>query len=304
MQIRESMWRNAEARAVSEETSAESFARDDVTTGLFQEMRCLLAPHGVRPEALAAAFNDVTRNQARTGFEAVRDLREPLAGLVLWRLFGRESALWIHSKTQAGNEVTTDLLVAAYTMWTSAVNVASKQGVDSAAAAGALAQAVHATADKHAKNLQHPDLEPIGDIRKYIFASYMYSIYRMTRKEGVQQVEYVDMAEWVARRELSDQGAFLAALESRILCREVLEAMPPKGKSVAVARYILGYSWTETAGAMNSSVNTVQKALSSGIRKAVGACMNEIRKMGSGKVRHIESYLRNKGNQFSEGEQQ
>ena len=42
--------------------------------------------------------------------------------------------------------------------------------------------------------------------------------------------------------------------------------MPTKAKSVAIARYVLGYSWPETAGALGSTVNAAQKALSVGVR--------------------------------------
>jgi hypothetical protein len=57
--------------------------------------------------------------------------------------------------------------------------------------------------------------------------------------------------------------------------------MPAPGKNVAVARFILGYSWPETASALGTSINAAQKALSSGIRQTFGTCMRELRKMGS-----------------------
>jgi len=96
------------------------------------------------------------------------------------------------------------------------------------------------------------------------------------------------MDDWVASRDLSDRGSFLEVLESGIHCRELLDAMPPKGKSVAYTRYIVGYSWRETAGALGSSVNAAQKALSTGVRKALGTCMQELRKARDSKRVDIE----------------
>ena len=64
--------------------------------------------------------------------------------------------------------------------------------------------------------------------------------------------------------------------------------MQPKGKSVAYTRYIVGYSWRETAGALGSSVNAAQKALSAGVRKALGTCMQELRKARDSKRVDIE----------------
>jgi DNA-directed RNA polymerase specialized sigma24 family protein len=302
MHMEDSMQKDAESRTPSGETSAKPSIEKRITAGLLEEMTCLLAAHGVGAEALAAALDEVFSEKNCTFEKTAEDLRASVAGLVLWKLYARDSSLWIHARTRSGNEIPVDLLVAGYTMWTSAGNLASKHGVEGPAAAEAFAQAVHATADRLARNRQDPEIKQIGDVRKYIFASYMYSIFRIAREQGIQQTEYVDMQDWIENRELSDQGAFLGALESRILFREVFEAMPPKGRSVALARYVLGYSWPETAGAMGTSVNAAQKALSSGIRKAVGACMGEIRKMGSRKAAHLESYMANTKKRSSGGE--
>jgi DNA-directed RNA polymerase specialized sigma24 family protein len=248
----------------------------------------------VGPETLAGAFKDAlleVDEKKKGGEETAEGLRSSFLGLILWKIFAKGDTLWIDSETEAGNAVTLELLVVAYTMWENAVNLASKYGVDTAAAAEALAQATHAAADQLARNRQDPDGKEIRDIRKYVFASYMYSVFNIAGKQGSDQTEYVDMGDWKADRKLSDQGAFLEALESGILCREFLDAMPPKGRSVAIARYILGYSWPETAGALGTPINTAQKALSAGVRKAFGVCMREIRRVGYRKAANIEAYL-------------
>ena len=195
-----------------------------------------------------------------------------------------------------------ELIVAAYVMWNSALNLGSKNGVDSAAAAETLVQVTYATADQLARKSQVPDGDEIRDIRKYVFAGYMYSIFAISGKQSASQMEYVDMKDWITNRELSDQGEFLGAVESGILCREFLQAMPPKGRSVAIARYVLGYSWQETAGALGTSINTAQKALSVGIRSAAGVCMREMRRMGHKRAAQIESYLAKTRKRFSNNE--
>ena len=62
--------------------------------------------------------------------------------------------------------------------------------------------------------------------------------------------------------------------------RELMDAMPPKGRSVAHLRYILGCSWPETATVLDTSVNTAQKELSYGIKNAFGTSMRELQRKG------------------------
>ena len=194
------------------------------------------------------------------------ELRSTLFELILWKIFGRGAALWIGSRTEAGHEIPQDVLVTAHSMWKGAVNLAAKYGVDTAAAEEALAAATHATADQLASSGEGTEREEIRDVRNYLFATYMYRIFDIAGKQGSSQTDYVDMENWVSNRKLTDKGTFLDGLESGIYCRELLDAMPPRAKSVAIARYVLGYSWAETAGALDSSVNAAQKALSNGVR--------------------------------------
>ena len=110
-------------------------------------------------------------------------------------------------------------------------------------------------------------------------------------KQGAGQINYIDMDKWIANRDLSDRGAFQGALESKILCRELMKFMQPMQESVTNCRLILGYSWTETAAVLDTTISAAQKALSSGIRRAFGTCMRELRKVGRQKPAEIESHL-------------
>jgi DNA-directed RNA polymerase specialized sigma24 family protein len=262
---------------------------------LLEEIQSLLAPHGVKAETVLTVFNEtlfeIGSNEIRNGME---ELRSYMLGTIVWKIFAPGSALWIHSQTKSGNEVPLDLLVAAYSVWRNALQLAAKQGVDAAAAAEALVQVTHATADRIVGEGRDKGIEAVRDARNYMFAAFMHLIPRIAAKQGLKQTSYVDMGEWLAKWEFSDQGAFLEALESGILCRELLNAMPPRAKSVAVVRYILGYSWEETADSLNTSINAAQKALSAGIRSAFGVCMRELQKMGFEKIAETEAHLMKK----------
>jgi len=271
----------------------ESSIKEKIGYSCIDEIQPLLEPHGVRQEILAKALNEALleiRDKPDNG--PPEEQRKLLLGLVLWKIFAKGSALWITLRTQAGNAVPPELLIAAYAVWKDAMNLAAKHGIDNAAAAESLVQVTHATADQMAKHGQDSEKGEIRDIRKYVFASYMYSIFALSAKQGSNRTDYVDMGEWIARREFSDRGAFEEAVESEILCNELLQAMPPRGRSIAVARYILGYSWPETAGALDTTVNAAQKALSTAVRQALGTCMRELRKMGHRKVAKVESHLK------------
>ena len=240
-------------------SSEESWIKNEAGHGLIEEIQPLLAPRGVGPEALTKALNEALLEISNKPMDgSPDDRRELLLGLILWKIFAKGSPLWISLKTAAGNSVPPDLLVAAYAMWRNASYVAARQEVDNAAAAEALVKATHATADRIA-NGRNSESEEIRDIRKYLFAAYRNAIVTLAGKQGLNRTDYVDMGDWIANRELSDRGAFVEAVESEILCRELLESMPPRGRSVAVARYILGYSWPETAGALDTSVNAAQR---------------------------------------------
>jgi DNA-directed RNA polymerase specialized sigma24 family protein len=257
-----------------------------------EEIRPMLARYGVEEETLARALEEA-RLEVRTSGKGKKgsgqELRSRILSLVLWKIFGKGSAPWISSRTQAGNETSQDVLVAAYSQWEEAVNLAAKHGVDTAAAAEALAAATHATSDRLAVSGEQTEGKEICDVRKYLFTSYMHRIFHIAGKQGSTQTDYIDMESWVSSRKLSDKSTFLQRLDNGIYCREFLDAMPPKAKSVAIARYVLGYSWPETAGALDSSVSAVQKALSTGVRTAIATCMQKARGAWYLKPANIES---------------
>lgn len=263
---------------------------------LIEEIRPLVARHGVGTETLACALEEslLEVEESRKDREfSTEELRSILVGLVLWNIFGGGPTLWIRSKTEAGYEVRLDVQVLAFEMWRRAVNFAARCGVDSAAAAEALAAATHATTDRLAETGQETE-DKIRDVRNYLFATYMHRIFDIAGKQGSGQTNYVDMAGWAANRKLSDKGTFMEGLERGIYCREFLDAMPQKAKSVAIARYVLGYDWPETAGALGSSVNAVQKALSAGVQQAIGTWVKQRRARRQKSISSEISKKRNK----------
>jgi len=269
------------------ESIAETCAKDKSVIGvqigkvLVTDLRPLVGRHGVGAESLALALEEALEEICKHDTDkdwSGEELRSWLLGLILCKIFVKGGELWISPRTEAGRSVTPDLLVSAYAMWERAVNLATRFGVDPAAAAETLAKATHATADRLAASAACGDDRDVRDAHKYLFATYMHLIFGIARKQGSARSDYVDMGDWIANRQISDRGAFLEAVENGIFCREFLDALPPRGRSVAIARYILGYSWQETAAALGSSINAAQKALSAGVRKAIGTCVRELRR--------------------------
>jgi DNA-directed RNA polymerase specialized sigma24 family protein len=276
----------------SGEDKIESELGSEIVCSLIKEFQALLAQHGVGGETVLTAFNEALLEISSTKIRnSIEELRSFMLGMVVWKIFARESSLWINPKTKAGHDVPLDLMVAAYSVWRNALNLAAKQGVDAAAAAEAFVQVTHATADRIVGGGRDKSSGEVRNARNYMFAAFMHLISRTTAKQGQKHTDYVDTDQWLAQWEFSDRGAFTEALESGVLCRELLNAMPPKARSVAIARYILGYSWEETAKSLGTSINAAQKALSSGIRNAFGVCMRELQKMGYHRMAEIESHL-------------
>lgn len=261
---------------------------------LMKEIQPLVALRGINSEALAVVFRKslLEIDSKRIGNPS-DEFRSEFIGLILWRLFVRGGPLWINPRTQAGNNVPLDLLVAAYSAWKSASNLAAKNGMDAMAAADTLVQVTHATADLIARNAADPEAEAIHDVYQYLYTAYAYSVRRTSTRQRSTEVVSVDMEEWITRREFSDRGSFLDALDKGILCGELLDAMQPRGKSAAIARYALDYSWPETADSLGTSINAAQKALSSGFTKAFGICQqqlpkNRFRKSFRGKAQQLD----------------
>lgn len=220
--------------------------------------------------ALDTAFGEID--------ESLEDFQLQILDRGLWHFFGEETGLWIGCRTPAGNAIPADVLAAAYTMWRKALYFADNRGVDGAKASAAMVKAVNATADDLARE------RTVGDVRRYLFGVYRHKIARITRKLG-----FAHRSVRLTEKHLSDAGVALSKVDNEILCRELLDAMPPMGRAVAVLRFGSGCSWEETAEKTGRSVNAVQKALSTGLRKAFEVCMEDGRSSknaGTGRRKH------------------
>jgi hypothetical protein len=134
-----------------------------VGESLIEEIRPFVCRHGVGTETLASALKEALLEvgaKEKDNEASREELRSTPLELVLWKIFDRGAALWISSKTEAGDEGPLDVLVTAYAMWGKAVNPAAKYGVDTAAAE-ALAAATHATRRK--SSLPNRQLTRPGD---------------------------------------------------------------------------------------------------------------------------------------------
>ena len=183
---------------------------------------------------------------------------------VLWQFFAKKSGFWIGCRTPEGNAIPAEILVKAYTMWRNAMSFAENRGIDNMKAATALLKAVYVTVDDLSNG------NSIADAQKYIFGVYRHNLSRITRKHGFDhgKIELTD-------ENLADKGIYLEQIDNKILCRELLDAMPPQGKRVAVLRYKIGCSWMETAKKLGTSINAAQKALSIGLQRAFDAYMKD-----------------------------
>src|ERR1043166_6435825 len=206
---------------------------------MIEEIRPLVGRHGVGPETLACALEEALCEVHSSGKDtdpSGEGLQSCLLGIVLWKIFGGKDGLWISSKTEAGHDVPLEVLVTAYAIWEKAVSLAAKYGVDSAAAAEPLMAAAHDRADKLAGGRDQRDAGEIRDVQSYMFATYKYMICGIAGKQVSRQDDYADIKKEAENLEVSDKGAFQKVLDSGIYCREFLDALPPKARSVATAR--------------------------------------------------------------------
>jgi RNA polymerase sigma factor (sigma-70 family) len=234
---------------------------------LNDKLQLFLTSCGIETEILADAIDSVLA-EVREDFDC---LQTQILGLILWRVFAGESGLWIGCRTPDGNAIPASVLVMAYEMWHKAMGFAGKRGVDSLTAASALIQSTYATVDSLAKKDN-----PVKDVRKYLFGTYTNKISKISHKlhEREQDVQIEEVA-------LSDSGILFNRIEDKILCRELLNIMPPQGRRVVALRHYLGLDWDEIAVVMGISVNAAQKALSAGVKKAFGVCMKDLRALGN-----------------------
>jgi len=253
------------------------------SNALLEEIRPLIQVYGVNAAALDKSF-DESLWQVGAGTmtgESEEESRSCLLGVVLYKLFVTNSPLWIRSRTANGNEVSVELLIAAYAIWHEGESFAARCNVDAATAAEALADTTYAVADGVAKNgWKDGRGKEIKHVGNYLFRAYGNRIIRIAGKAGLFRTEHMDATDWLAELQRSDKGLVLNAVESGIFCRELIDSMPPRGRSVAVLRYIHGYTWLETAEALGITISTAQKALSVGFKKVLGICSRELLKEG------------------------
>ena len=245
-----------------------------VKRNLFEIIKPYLAPYKIHREKLTTAIDEALRDAGET----TENIPGEILPLIFWKVFGCESILWIDLETPAGNIVPFDILATAHAMWYDAQRVAHKRGLDGVDAAEALTEAVNTIVD----GISDGNAPEIHDMRKYIFVCCAHALSRIAAKAGGIRPRCRGR-----KKDLSDDGAFMASLENAILCRELLSVMPPNVQEAAILRYALGYSCKETAEEIGTSNNAVRKALSAGIRKAFGVCMRELRSSGDVNIEQI-----------------
>jgi hypothetical protein len=209
---------------------------------LINEIQALLMPHGVEKKIVATAIGEIYLEIDSEINGDTEDLRTYMMGTVVWKIFGRESTPWICPRTKSGNEVPIDLLVNAYSLWGKALHLAEKQGVDDAAAAEAFVRAAHCTADRISNEKRYSGIGKIRDAPQYLISAFRHSIPRIAEKQGPKQIEEGDLSEWPAKGDISDEGISMEIVESGVLCRELLNAISPYARSIAIARLLHGYS--------------------------------------------------------------
>jgi hypothetical protein len=286
---------------VQTQLKAEKFERENCihlkpapnAVGSFiKEIQAILSPYGVGSKAVAAAFNEIRSEIGITPFrDDMEDFRTYMLGTVVWKIFGRGNTPWICPETRSGNEVPVDLLVNAYSLWKHAVDLSELQGVDAAAAAEAYVRAVHITADRIASAKRHNEIGEIRDAPKYLFSTFRHQIPRIAGKQGPKQIDTQVVSGPRDRGDVSDQGAFMEAMERGVLCGELLKKIAPYGRTLMVARHLLGSSWKELAKCFDTSEKATRQALSIGIRNAFGLSMRELQKMGHHGIAEVEKYL-------------
>jgi DNA-directed RNA polymerase specialized sigma24 family protein len=262
--------------------SQESWLRS--SNALREEIRSFVYLYGVRAAALDQAFEEALwefGGGTTTGESREEERRSRLLGIVLYKLFVANSPLWVRSRTASGNEVPAELLVAAYAVWQEAEAFADRCNVDAAVAAEALAEATHAVADGVARNgWKDRKGEEIKDVGNYLFQTFGNRIVFIAGQAGLFRTDHTDMMDYFAELQQSDKGLILNGVESGIFCQELIDAMPPRGRSVAILRYMNGYTWPETAETLGITVGAAQKALSIGFKKVLGICSRELQKEG------------------------
>jgi hypothetical protein len=249
---------------------------------LFEKMLPLLKAHNKGEDELYTAIKQA--NEAmRLGFwgTSLQEMQSVLLQITLANLFARREPLWIHTRTESGNNVPAEILIEAYSLWGKARKIAREWGVDSAAAADAMAKATHSVVDQRANNKENQ--ETIRDVRKYIFASFRHETYVVALKQGIHKTIHIDSLYAARTRCFSDQGKHAHIMDCSILYQEFLNSLDRDTKIIAHARLSLEYGWDETSEQAKMSAKTAHNRLNKAIREGLGLCMRELQFKGCNK---------------------
>ena len=232
---------------------------------LFNKMQPFIKQYGIKDQTLLNAieksFREINCDE--------RNLQPWLLSLVFLEIFDNKCFLLIQPRTKAGNAVSFEVLTAAYSIWREAQILAIIRGLDDLDAAEAMSRTVHSVTDHIARDTGNP----IRDMQKYLFTSFIHALKRVAKKAGIAR-----HPEW--NPDISDEGAFIAALEKALLCKEIMRGMSRKVRKIADSRHMMGYSCKETAVLIGTSDCAARKTLSRGVRKVFGECLRKLRALG------------------------
>lgn len=226
------------------------YDKSEFRLNLAKRIEPLLGSHEIEVEAatlskaISKAFDDIGRDYD--------DLQSRFLSLTLWHIFAGD-LLWIDCRTKAGNVLSDEVLLTAYSLWHKAARFAKNRDLDGMKAAMALDSAAQATADTLAKG------NSVVNMRKYMFTVYRNLVLR--RQNTARNVELVE-------GNTSDGGVFSARVEEKILSRELMDVMAPQERCVVMLRYHLDYGWDKIADILGTTVNAAQKRHSTGCRRA------------------------------------
>jgi len=249
---------------------------------LAKQIQPLLKAHNKRRDEICNAIKEAYEAMRPDCFEGSPHERQSvLLQIALAYLFARKEPLWIHTRTESGNEVTIDVLVEAYFIWGKARKIARKWGVDSAAAADALAKAAHSVIDQRANNKDNQGR--IRDVRKYIFAAFRRKTYELALKQGMYKTVRIGSLHPARTPCFSDQGKYARIMDYSILYQEFLNSLDPDTQIIAHARFSLAYGWDEASEHANMSAKTAHNRINKAVREGLGLCMREVQFKGCSK---------------------
>ncbi len=249
---------------------------------LLREIQPLLKAHNKGKDELYAAVKQANEAMRLGCFAtSLQEMQSVFLQITLVNLFAIKDPLWIHTRTESGNEVPTDVLIEAYCIWGKAWKIAGEWGVDPAAAADAMAKATHSVVDQRANNKDNQEI--IRDMRKYILAVFRHQTYVLALKQGIHKTVPIDSLHRVSARCFSDQGKHAHIMDCSILYQEFLNSLDRDCKIIAHSRLSLKHGWNETSERVKMPVDVAHKRLSRALRKGLGLCLREMQFKGCNK---------------------